>query len=363
MSTRRDDDLLTMMLQDMPQAPELYRPTRFWIEASKLILRDLQRHGVSSFRSHRSARRMYVPQYANRPLTVALRNLLAMAGLLGRLVGIQPRRIEIAKRLLLNAVDGTNQAFADYRVLVAAESDRPPRLLGLSESQYGSPPEHYCFDGHRYSESFLRYLVGLAYLKKMVDTERFESALEIGGGYGTLGEILLSCGEREYFYVNVDIPPLSFISTRYLQGVFGADAVASYAETRDMECIDLDDLRRRYRAVVLCSWQLPRVRGAVDLFVNIASFQEMEPRVVENYVRHVQPLTRRWALLRNRARGKPVVTASGGIGVDTPTVRTHYLDYFAEFDLVASDATTSGTPNLDGNPTETMVLRRKDSRD
>jgi len=359
MSSSRDHDLLAMMLADMQTAEQLYRPTRFWVEASKLILGDLDRLGVSTFRSHKSAELCYVPTYANRRLTAVLRKLLALAGPMARLLGADAGRIERGKQFFLNMVDGTNDAANDYRVLVAADNGRPPGLLDLSESDYGAPMEHFSFEGRRYSRSFLRYLTGLAYLKKAVDAEGLETALEIGGGFGTLGEILASLRDREGFYVNVDIPPLAFVATRYLQAVLGESAVAGYDLTRDMDVIDLEDLRRKHRAVVLCSWQLPRVRGMVDLFVNFASFQEMEPHVVQNYVRRVQPLTRRWVLLNNRAAGKPVAGQPGQLGVEQPTVRSHYLGFFSEFELVCADTIAFGRQNLGGNPAEMMLLRRK----
>jgi putative sugar O-methyltransferase len=279
--------------------------------------------------------------------------------LLAKVFRYGPRRFRPLAEVLRKYIDGSAAAWSDYRVLAAAESDRPPCLLEIGESDFGGPAEQYCFDGKRYSVSFLSYLRGLALLKKLVGLENIGSALEIGGGYGTLGEILLKCRDRDRFYVDVDIPPVAFVATHYLQAVFGADQVAGYDKTRELEVIDLEELRKKYRAVVLCAWQLPRVRGCVDLFVNFVSFQEMEPDVVRNYIGHVQPLTRRLVLLRNSVRGKPIAMGPAGLGVKEPVVRADYLAGFNEFEVLGADSAAFGNRGAGDFVSECMVLRRK----
>ncbi len=67
----------------------------------------------------------------------------------------------------------------------------------------------------------LNYLKGLAFLKKTVGTSSIRRVLEIGGGYGTLGEIFLKSDYDNSVYIDVDIPPAAYVATRYLQKVFG----------------------------------------------------------------------------------------------------------------------------------------------
>jgi hypothetical protein len=185
---------------------------------------------------------------------------------------------------------------------------------------------------------------------------------EIGGGYGTLGEILLKCEDADFFYVNVDIPPVAYVSTHYLRQLFGRDKVCDYLETGKAEAIDLADLSRRFRAVVLCPWQLPRVRGRVDLFVNFISFQEMEPEVVANYASHINALTAEYVLLRNSRAGKRVAKEPGKVGVIEPVTRDHYLRFLEPFQLVAVDSLAFGSQLPGVFESEVLVFRRKASR-
>ncbi len=100
---------------------------------------------------------------------------------------------------------------------------------------------------------------------------------------------------------------------------------------------------------MLCSWQLPRVVGTVDLFVNFISFQEMEPAVVANYAEQVSRLGARYLLLRNSPVGKP--------GVRERTLRNTYLEVFSDYELVEANSSLYGQ-SYEGQ-SEVMVFVRR----
>ena len=317
-----DNFLLREMCSDILIAPDCYRATNFWESVSPSILTDLNKLGFTNFRQHPSAKHLYVPGYPDDE------NGLAMAG-------------------------HDYKSFKDFDV-----SARSPKLDKVSESQVGNPKQQFNFEENLYSRSLLNYLRGLVYLKSLVDTETISSVLEIGGGYGTLGEIFLKSDFDCYFYVNVDIPPLSYISTRYLEEVFGKENVAGYDVTKEMDVIDVAEISKKYKVMVLCSWQLPRLQGVFELFVNYISFQEMEPNVVANYAKHVNRLVKSYILLRNQRSGKQVAKKAGDFGVLEPVTREHYLKFFSGFDLVGVDSKTFGGEK-DGFASEVMVLSRQ----
>ena len=315
-----DNSLLYEMLQDMNSAAKQYQPTNFWGGVLPGIVKDIENEGSSNFRRHLTALSFYVPTYSK---------------------------------------DYKEAAFADYMTFKKLDDlKKRPELDGVGESRAGDPSQHFNFDGKLYSRSFLNYLRGLVYLKKSVDTNLINNVLEIGGGYGTLGEILLKSDFDRNFYVNVDIPPLAYISTRYLEEVFGKENVAGYDLTKEMTVIDVAEMSKKYKAMVLCSWQLPRLQGSFDLFVNYISFQEMEPDVVKNYAKHVNRLVKSYILLRNQRFGKQVAKKSGNFGVLEPVTREHYLEFFSDFDLVGVDSKTFGEEK-GGFASEVMVLRRQ----
>lgn len=347
------DPLLTLMLEDMESAPAEYRPTRFWQSGLAGIVEDLDRFGVDSFRRHPSATSFYVPYYAQAVWFQDRGQIEEIAASLKKL-GLN------IDEAWLKCLDGSQEAISDYRTFLAADrKDRAPELFSVSESRCGLPLEQWTFDEQTVGRSMLRYLRMLAMLKQSVDTDPVESVLEIGGGFGSLGEILLKSPSRDYFFVDVDIPPVGYVATRYLQECFGADAVAPYEETRELETIDLDELRRKYRCAVLCPWQLPQLQGSFELFVNSVSFQEMEPSVVRNYGSQINRLVTRYLLLRNSRFGKNVATSDDEVGVDIPLKREDYLEIFSEFDLLAVDSFVFGTRQPNGFQSEVMVLERE----
>lgn len=327
--------LLETMLSDLESAPELYRPTDFWQTGLRDVVRDLRRRGFDDFRRHPSAKRFYAPRYG--PVARQARALSALIGLIGS-----------GGRLARARLDQEPVARLDHAVVETLDPAAvPPYLAEASESTFGSPEEQFVFGGRRYSRSSLNYLRGLVMLKRAVPDLEIRTVLEIGGGFGTLGEILLP-HSPEITYVDVDIPPVAAVATWYLCQVLGADGVLDYARTRDWEKIDLDEMTTR--AAVLCSWQLPRVVGSVDLFVNFISFQEMEPHVVANYAELVAGLGARYLLLRNSPTGKP--------GVREPVVRDTYMKVFPDYELVAANASLYGQ-DREGTTSEVMVLVRR----
>lgn len=341
------------MLRDMEEAPEEYKPTNFWAVCSKEILADLSASGISTFRRTESALKYFVPAYST---LFYERYKWFISGSLGLLPFWTGGQI---KRAATHHFAGYANAMTDYRVFLAAERDVAPRLRNVSESQFGSPIDQFQFDGRFYSKPFLNYLRGIAFLKKEVDTKNIRTVLEIGGGFGTLGEILLKCDDEDYLYINVDIPPLCTLATQYLQKLFGKENVASYESTRDCTELNISELSEKYRAVVLCPWQLPALKGSVDLFVNFVSFQEMEPDIVRNYARYINGHVSKYILLRNSRTGKEVSEA-GALGVMDPVVRGHYIEFFSEFELVAEDARTFGeVDDRRGLESLTMIFRRK----
>lgn len=337
----QDSDLsvLDHMLAEMERAPELYRPTNFWQTGLRGIVEDLRSRGVEDFRSHPSARTMYVPTYTGNS------RLLDVAGGALRRLG-QPG---LGARVLNH-----QQASFDHAVATGLDPEDGLTLRGASESTVGRPVEQFTFDGLRYSRSFLNYLRGLVFFKRVVPDAKVRTVLEIGGGYGTLGEILLQ-GNDDITYVDVDIPPVAFVAGWYLQQVMGRSRVAAWDETRNWTSIDL---AASERSAVLCPWQLPDVTGQVDLFVNFISFQEMEREVVENYYRHIDRLGARWVLLRNSVAGKPV-GGPGQLAVREAVKRGDYLDIFSGYDLVASDHRLFGSSQEGGLTSEVMVLARR----
>jgi putative sugar O-methyltransferase len=334
-----------MLLQD-----EVYRPTLFWSEASEIIERELLQHGVERFRRLPSTLNFFVPTYG------ALGNTIRKEDMVKVKAALEPASSK-AQQALAQFLSGELAAIGDYRVLMAGDNlGKVPSLDRFSESTFGEPVEQFVFDGRRFSRSSLNYLLGLLFLKKHLRDEPLRKVLEVGGGFGTLGEILFSAGLENWRYIDIDIPPTSFIAEHYLRSVFGASNVAGYASMRDENKIVIDLLPP---VTVLCSWQIERLDGEVDLFVNFISFQEMEPHVVANYLKHVDRLKARWVLLRNLREGKQLRRGSSSVGVEVQIKSEDYLNLLPRYKLVERNVLPYGYRTVDGFHSELLLLRRQ----
>jgi hypothetical protein len=185
--------------------------------------------------------------------------------------------------------------------------------------------------------------------------------MEIGGGFGTLGEILLQDDRNEAFYINVDIPPVAFVSSYYLQELLGKENVAVYSDLKDKDVLNINELKQQYKALDICSWQLPKLQGKIDLFVNFISFQEMEPDVVENYCNYVDKLQPKYILLRNMLEGKKKNDANYKVGVEEPILGEDYNKFLPNYEFVVADSHTFGFVTEDGFHSQLRIYKRKDN--
>lgn len=340
--------------EDMRAQSELYRPSPFWDEASSRIVDELCEQGIENFRSLRYPLSFFAPTYGT-PGNFITKEASAL--LLSTLQQAMPE----AQKPWLGLeqfLSGKASAKADYRVLLAADTPaRHPYLHTFSEGKKGNPVEHFEFDGRWFSRSSLNYLLGLCLLKKHLQpNEEIRTVVEIGGGFGTLGEILASAGIEGLHYMDIDIPPISYVAQYYLSETLGADQVTTYAQTRDRAEIEIHELTP---IAVLCAWQIEKLRGNADLFVNFISFQEMEPHIVTNYLKHIARLKTRWILLRNMREGKQLRRPGQLAGVETPILGDDYLAMLPDYELVDRNVHPFGYQTVDGYHSELLLLRRK----
>jgi len=345
---------LNTMIKDMQEQSVLYKPTTFWIEASKIIIDEIAKKGIKNFRSHISATNMFVPLYAFPDYTKDKESFLPIKKTLANTTK------DIKSNIKLDMlIRGEIQAFCDYRVLSATNKNYPPYTDKVSESSIGIPIEQFEFNNRKFSRSFLNYLLGLNFLKQHVNTSDIKTVMEIGGGFGTLGEILLSDDRNNSFYINADIPPVSFVSSYYLKELFGKKNVADYFDLKEYPSLHIEQLSKQYKAINISSWQIPKLTGKIDLFVNFISFQEMEPEVVKNYCNYISKLNPKFVLLRNIQEGKKKQDRETLYGVKNPVLGVNYDEYLPNYQLLATDGEIFGFKTEDNFHSQLRIYKRK----
>lgn len=335
----------------MKEQRAIYQPTSFWADASERIASELVESGFDQFRRIPSALGYFVPNYSGSASGISSEQ----AEVIRSALKSQFPDSRKAHMALEHFLSGNQAALADYRVLIAADQPNTlPNLQIFSESQHGHPLEQFEWEGKKYSRSAFNYLLGLSFLKRHLKDEVPRRVLEIGGGFGTLGEIWSQSGIPDWQYINIDIPPTQSVADYYLKNTLGADRVSSFDELPAAGPVSLSDLKQ---AAVLCSWQIEQLVGEIDLFVNFISFQEMEPYVVSNYLDHVDRLKTKWILLRNLREGKPL-KKEGHPGVRIPIRTNDYVDMLKNYELVSSNIHPFGYQTVDGFHSELLLFKR-----
>lgn len=195
------------------------------------------------------------------------------------------------------------------------------------------------------------------HMAKEAASEPFpQTVLEIGGGFGSLGEILSQAHLPDWRYIDIDIPPTATVAEWYLRQALGNDQTLGYLQTRKAHTLDINKLPS---VSVLMPWQLPRLKGTIDLFVNFISFQEIEPPVVANYLRLVSALAPQWVLLRNLKEGKQRRQHPDGVGVNEPILGDDYTAMLPAYRLVERGAMPFGYVTVDGFHSELLLFRRR----
>lgn len=106
---------------------------------------------------------------------------------------------------------------------------------------------------------------------------------DLGPGWGRIGYVLAQVNPR-ISYVLLDIPASLLVSSTYLPQRLPGCSVGTYRDARAIERIDKVVLRDK-SLWFLGTQDLQRMtEGAIDLFMNVASFQEMGEKQVNSYL-------------------------------------------------------------------------------
>lgn len=310
--------MTTQALEELKACDPVYRPTNFWGPGVTQLLDDMTTRGLGAFKRWPTSKFWFYPLYGSGFSNATMDQTYVRAKELNPAV---------AKGWFHNALNGSLEAARDFDAArLAWDQDRwPVDLEMFGESAVGQPPQHYEMvpgSGVRYGRPYLNYLLCLAALSKHVDTPP-QSFLELGGGFGVLGEIVLA-RDPEARYVNLDLPPLVVVAAYYLSELFGEDRILACDQVAPAGALTVP------QSACLPNWRLPDLAGTFDAFVNSYSFQEMEPDVVRHYVDKVSEIGPTYVVSLNSLKGKPKVSDGHAIGVVEPVTSSRIIEMFEQ---------------------------------
>ncbi|MCE9633410.1 MAG: putative sugar O-methyltransferase [Methylophilales bacterium] len=333
-------ELLEQMIQDQISAPLIYHASACWEREANFTIQFLRENGLHDLRSKTGCLPLqgfgatdpppmyYAIDVINKTADLSPDLVNAFSSLLNRWQQI-PQYPGLPFGISL--LDLCESAFRLTSLYGRVNGATP--LENLEISMAGTPAYAFSVWGKNYTEIFLRYYMRYAYCCQFIDFNKVDTIIEIGAGAGKFAEVLKKAHPHLSFYL-LEISPQSYICHQYLKGVFGDDAILNYSDLRDSKNIEVP----QGKFAVLGNWQVEHIKpqGRV-LFVNTASFQEMEPNIVENYLKFVIPHAQAMYLLQSTT-GIPKKINENDYGAVEPVVMAHYKAFLEDkFEMISQE--------------------------
>jgi putative sugar O-methyltransferase len=330
-----DPALFEELLRRERAASKLYRPTNYWNSYAETFVPELRRLGLHDFRRRKD--NILDAFGANDPVPActidwslpALRWLWKLA---------QTRIVWHVARPMRNAAERAvarvavppysfEASMVYFHAQVAKKFDRLGIDLGTLGTDYvGNPDGLVAIDGALWSWTQLNCASLLGDALSHIDLGGVRTVVELGGGLGR-NILMLAKLRPATTILCFDIMPQVYVANQYLKAVM-PDRVVSIDTGMDLNFVDGDISSIKGKIVVMPAWKMPEChKVAIDLFWNAASFQEMEPDVVRNYLTLVKRMAPRWISIMAMPGGnywgewKP-----GRGGTKHPVVSTIYFD-------------------------------------
>ncbi|MFM9986263.1 MAG: putative sugar O-methyltransferase [Flavobacteriales bacterium] len=350
MANQVKDDLalLKMMNDDMKSASSMYNPTNYWAYYEKVLMPELENQGLADFRrrKHTVLRSFGATDIIEKPLADFRKSRLFYNRILRQIPGWDG-----AIRGLNNFGSGIISMFPGWKQArrqqpydfckQLGEKFKAKPLDGFSYSDVGNPEDRIEVDGRLYTFKALYYYQRYVYAQRFFNFEKIQTLVELGSGSGKSIEVLKKLYPN-ITYILFDISPQLYVCEQWLKEVFPNDVV-SYRDCRNMTSLDNLQSGKIY---VFGAWHFPLLKGQkVDLFWNCASFQEMEPDVVANYLSFVNDSAKEVFLLE-KMNGKEIAGQEGSKGVLNPVTMADYKKGLSNFTM--KDLQVALHP--DGNP-------------
>ena len=335
---RDDKDLLNLMMADNKSAPPIFQPTNYWQNYENILIPELNSKGLRDFRRRKnsvlssfgatdllpiSTHLEHLPVWGRDPLVVRAANRL-----------LRIRRLHKLYRFISRAMTGAS--LEDVRLLhyelargLGTGFNAVP-VSQLEASIVGNPEDVFSVDGKMYTTSILYYYIQYAYCSQYMNFDDVQTVMELGSGVGKQIEVIKKLHPEVCFLV-FDIAPQLYVCEQYLSTLFPG-SVVPYRQTREMTSLPDD---RAGKIFIFGNWKLADIDNlSYDLFINSASFQEMEPHVVLNYLDYVDRQATRFVFLHQMMEGKNRAETPGEAGVLEPTTLAHYKKGLRHFNLV-----------------------------
>ena len=351
----KNNSLLLEMIKDMSEAEDKYRPDNYWMFYIDKIVKQLKNNDLNEFRNLNGgggsgsiavysggSKEFYTYQFGwnfhpleddfkkfdNNFIVKKFNRLIDKLSIYFSPIKFLSFRSAITRIYYEAAVQRIQNLVYDNVALL----DKNKLLEKIQDSKIGNP-NGFIKNGRFYTTQFLNEVLQILFIEKHTKLQDIDSVVEIGSGMGLTATTFLQVNPKIKYFL-IDIPPALYIAQKYL--IANNYKVLTYEELKRMENKDLKNINlKNYNAVCLAPWMMNSIKNLnFDMFINIASFQEMGPEIVQNYINTLSPKINKIIYLHNENDGKGL-GEERKFGVLKQTTRKDYINFLSPyFDLV-----------------------------
>lgn len=326
-----DPQLLKDMMTDLETADPLYSPTNYWKYYEKFFMPDLEKYGLNNFRRRR---RSILSSFGASDLRIrgrfGFRRRPDERPQFSRITSIGNLILEFLERFRFQVfpdVIGDPDEITHYfhRYVKNKFEAKGLDLARCPASRWGNPEDLVWIEGAPWTLRHLQYCSMLVDALKTLPMGGRDVLCELGAGMGRNIETTAHLFDKMTFLV-FDIPPQLYVAGQYLKKVF-RERVVSYREAIALDPSGWKKVPEEIQGkiIILPSWKMPAWSAVtIQVFWNSASFQEMEPNVVLNYLEIVKRMKPQWIYINALPGGNYWGTWQPGKGGTREPVREDY---------------------------------------
>lgn len=286
---------LREMLVSLSKTPEIYQPSKFWINYMIYNIYQIEACGIENFkRSVNNNYHNFIYESGNNPIYRSAKKVLGWSD-----EDIKNAEKNIGLPKVEKPTEFTEMDWKYYTQFlimmweVALKKDKLKLLDKLSEPMLGNPM-FIEYNGNIVTQDICQTVIEVNTIVETIDydSESKLKVIELGAGHGRIGNLMLSAFPNIQ-YVIIDIPPALYVSQWYLSNLFPSKKIFKFREF-----VNYDEIREEFESssiAFLAPQQIELIKDKYfDLFINVCSLMEMKPIQIENWFKHIDRVCEGW---------------------------------------------------------------------
>lgn len=271
---------LKALLKEYEKAPEIFQAGRYWKAYEDKIIKEIEKADLQNLRSGS------YPVFGTFGFGEAVYFYPTEMPFYKKIIFKTIRKLFITNKHKLPYSIGLSdiREMAYNHCILLGELANIKPIYEIETSTFGNPQDLFEINGKKYTMSFLTYYIRLCFFQRHAALKGNETIVELGTGSGHQVEILKKVFP-DLTILCFDLPYNLYLCHEYLKNVFDEKIVTK--PSKGLEVTDLNNIEKG-KIHMFGNWQFPLLKEyKFDVFWNAASFGEMEPNIVQNYLSYV----------------------------------------------------------------------------